>query len=181
MVFFFVGSFGQLKPHIAILNLEGRGISESEATTLTGQLRGHLVNLGTFIVLDRHKMEDILKEQGFQQSGCTLTEYTVRAGRLLNVQKMVAGSIGKIGKTRAVNIFMIDVESGRIEKSFNRNAGGEIDSLLQILHDIARDFAGKKVVQADDLLGAERRGSFRQQQTARQNAALSQRDLWQQF
>ncbi len=144
IVFPFVDSFGQLKPQIAILNLEGRGISESEAATLTDQLRGHLVNLGTFIVLDRHKMEDILQEQGFQQSGCTLTECAVRAGRLLNVQKMVAGSIGKIGKTYAVNILMIDVESGRIEKSFNRNSGGEIDGLLQILHDIARDFAGKK-------------------------------------
>jgi hypothetical protein len=148
IVFFFVDSFGQpnssARPHIAILNLEGREIFESEAATLTDQLRGHLVNLGTFIVLDRHKMEDILKEQGFQQSGCTLTECAVRAGRLLNVQKMVAGSIGKIGKTYAVNILMIDVESGRIEKSFNRNSGGEIDGLLQILHDIARDFAGKK-------------------------------------
>lgn len=148
IVFFLVDAFAQSnfssKPHIAILNLEGRGISESEAATLTDQLRGHLVNLGTFIVLDRHKMEDILKEQGFQQSGCTLTECAVRAGRLLNVQKMVAGSIGKIGKTYAVNILMIDVESGRIEKSFNRNSGGEIDGLLQILHDIARDFAGKK-------------------------------------
>ena len=148
LFFFQPESFGQStfssKPHIAILNLEGREISESEAATFTDQLRGHLVNLGTFIVLDRHKMEDILKEQGFQQSGCTLTECAVRAGRMLNVQKMVAGSIGKIGKTYAINISTIDVESVRIEKSFNRNYGGEIDGLLEILQDLARDIAGKK-------------------------------------
>ncbi|MDZ7290793.1 MAG: PEGA domain-containing protein [candidate division KSB1 bacterium] len=141
-------TFGQVvfstKPHVAILNLEGRGISDNEAATLTDQLRGYLVNLGAFIVLDRGKMEDILKEQGFQQSGCTLTECAVRAGRMLNVQKMVTGSVGKIGKTYAINISMIDVQSGRIERSFNRNYQGEIDGLLEILHDIAREMAGKK-------------------------------------
>jgi len=133
------------KFHIAILDLEGRGVSESETATLSDQLRGQLVNLGAFIVLDRGKMEDILKEQGFQQSGCTITECAVRVGRVLNVQKIVAGSIGKIGKTYAINISMIDVESSRIERSFNRNYQGEIDGLLEILQDIAREIAGRKL------------------------------------
>jgi len=155
VLFFFFFSFicfdcfGQQPPpakfHIAILNLEGRGVSESEAATLSDQLRGQLVNLGAFIVLDRGKMEDILKEQGFQQSGCTITECAVRVGRVLNVQKIVAGSIGKIGKTYAINISMIDVESSRIERSFNRNYQGEIDGLLEILQDIAREIAGRKL------------------------------------
>jgi TolB-like protein len=142
--FFFVDASGQSKPHIAILNLEGREISENEAATLTDQLRGHLVNVDAFIVLERGKMENILLEQGFQQSGCTLTECAVRAGRMLNVQKMVAGSIGKLNKTYAINISMIDVQSGRIEKSFNRNYEGEIDGLLEILQDIALEMVGKK-------------------------------------
>ncbi len=89
-------------------------------------------------------MENILREQGFQQSGCTLTECAVRAGRMLNVQKMVGGSIGRLNKTYAINISMIDVESGRIEKSFNRNYEGEIDGLLEILQDIALEVAGRK-------------------------------------
>lgn len=149
LFFFFIGfifgdALGQFKPHVAILSLEGREISENEAATLTDQLRGHLVNVGAFIVLERGKMENILREQGFQQSGCTLTECAVRAGRMLNVQKMVAGSIGKLNKTYAINISMIDVQSGRIEKSFNRNYEGEIDGLLEILQDIALEMAGKK-------------------------------------
>jgi TolB-like protein len=142
-------SFAQQPPpakfHIAILNLEGRGISESEAATLSDQLRGHLVNLNAFIVLERGTMEEILQEQGLQQSGCTVTECAVRVGRVLNVQKIVAGSIGKIGKTYAINISMIDVESGRIERSFNRNYQGEIDGLLEILKDIAQEIAGRKL------------------------------------
>lgn len=148
-IFISFESFAQQLPpakfHIAILNLEGRGISESEAATLSDQLRGHLVNLNAFIVLDRGTMEEILKEQGLQQSGCTITECAVRVGRVLNVQKIVAGSIGKIGKTYAINISMIDVESSRIERSFNRNYQGEIDGLLEILKDIAQEIAGRKL------------------------------------
>jgi TolB-like protein len=143
--FFSVEVFGQPKPHIAVLNLEGREISESEVATLSDQLRGHLVSLGAFIVLDRGKMESILKEQSFQQTGCTLTECAIKAGRILNVQKIVTGSIGKIGKTYAINISMINVESSRIEKSFNRNYEGKIDGLLDILKDIAQEIAGRKL------------------------------------
>jgi hypothetical protein len=102
------------------------------------------VNTGAFIVLERGKMENILREQGFQQSGCTITECAVRVGRMLNVQKMVGGSIGRLNKTYAISISMIDVESGRIEKSCNRNYEGEIDGLLEILQDIALEMAGKK-------------------------------------
>lgn len=133
------------KPHIAVLNLESRDISESEAATLSDQLRGHLVNLNAFIVLDRSTMEGILQEQSFQQSGCTLTECAIKAGRILNVQKIVAGSIGKIGKTYAINLSMINVESSRIEKSFNRNYEGKVEGLLEILKDIAQEIAGRKL------------------------------------
>lgn len=133
------------KPHIAVLNLESRDISENEAATLSDQLRGHLVNLNAFIVLDRSTMEALLQEQGFQQTGCTRTECAVQVGRVLNVQKIVAGSIGKIGKTYAINISMINVESSRIEKSFNRNYEGKVEGLLEILRDIAQEIAGRKL------------------------------------
>ncbi len=135
---------GQFKPHIAILNLEGRGISADETATLTDRLRGHLVNTGVFIVVDRDKTEAALQEIGFQQSGCVSTVCAVQVGKMLTVQKMVTGSIGMLKKTYAINISMIDVESGRIERSFDRNYEGEIDGLLEILQDIALEVAGKK-------------------------------------
>lgn len=152
IVSFSVKIFGQpaasSKPHIAVLNLEGRGISEDEAATLSDRLRGHLVNTRVFVVLDRGKMENILKEQGFQQTGCTITECAVRAGRILNVQKMVAGSIGKIGKKYTIHIEMIEVETSRIERSFDKDHEGPIEGLLEPLQVLAQELAmastGKK-------------------------------------
>ncbi|RIK56387.1 hypothetical protein DCC62_30485, partial [candidate division KSB1 bacterium] len=75
------------KPQIAVLNLEGRGISENEAATLSERLRGQLVKTNAFIVIDRENMDKTLGEQGFQMTGCTRVACAVRAGQILNAKK----------------------------------------------------------------------------------------------
>lgn len=138
-------SWGQTpanKPHVAVLNLEGReGVAETQAATLSDRLRGHLVNTRAFVVLDRANMEAVLSEHGFQQTGCSSTQCAVQIGKILNVQKMITGSIGKVGKTYAINLVVINVESSRIERSFNRDYRGEIDGLLQELRSLAQEMA----------------------------------------
>ncbi|MEK7728975.1 MAG: CsgG/HfaB family protein, partial [candidate division KSB1 bacterium] len=130
------------KPHVAVLNLEGReGVAETQAATLSDRLRGHLVNTRAFVVLDRANMEAVLSEHGFQQTGCSSTQCAVQIGKILNVQKMITGSIGKVGKTYAINLVIINVESSRIERSFNRDYRGEIDGLLQELRTLAQEMA----------------------------------------
>lgn len=129
------------KPQIAVLNLEGRGISENDAATLSERLRGQLVKTNAFIVIDRENMDKTLGEQGFQMTGCTRVACAVRAGQILNAKKIVLGSIGKLGATYAVDISVIDVESGQIEKSFNKDHRGKIDGLLEILAAIGEEMS----------------------------------------
>ncbi|NUO84005.1 hypothetical protein HUU05_28355, partial [candidate division KSB1 bacterium] len=82
------GQTSATKPHIAVLNLEGReGVAETQAATLSDRLRGHLVNTRAFVVLDRANMEAVLSEHGFQQTGCSSTQCAVQIGKILNVQK----------------------------------------------------------------------------------------------
>jgi TolB-like protein len=130
------------KPQIAVLDLEGRGASVSETASLTDRLRTHLVNTAAFVVLDRGNMEEILNEFNFQQSGCTTAECAVEIGKMLNVQKMVTGSIGQIGKTYTIDISVVDVESSRIERSLSQDYRGEIDGLLEALKAMAYELAG---------------------------------------
>ena len=49
-------------------------------------------------------MEDILKEQGFQQTGCTSDECVVEVGKIIGVQQMVGGSISKVGNYQGTKI-----------------------------------------------------------------------------
>jgi hypothetical protein len=121
---------------IAVLEFEGSGISESESETLTDRFRSELVKTNAFIVLDRKRMKSILKEQAFQLSGCTSTECAVEAGKILNIEKIFIGKVGKVRRTYTIDISLIDIESSRIEKSFNRNHTGYIEGFLPILREI---------------------------------------------
>ncbi len=127
---------------VAILDLEGRGISDLEAATLTDRLRSEMVTVGAFVVVERGQMEMLLEEQGFQQTGCTSAECAVEVGKLLGVQKMVTGSIGKLGELYTVDARMFDVQTGEIERVSKREHRGGIEGLIDLLGVVTKDLAG---------------------------------------
>jgi len=118
------------KMSIAVLDFEALMIQDKEVKALTNRIRSELVKTGTYQVVEREKMDEILKEQGFQLSGCTSAACVVEAGQLLGVEKMLAGSVSKIGEIYSVELRLIDVESGKIEKSDSYDMEGDIGKLL---------------------------------------------------
>lgn len=116
--------------NIAILNLGANGISRPEVNALTNRLGIEMFNTGRFSILERSQMEEILKEQGFQQSGCTSSECALEAGQLLNVEQMVTGSISKVGEIYSVEVRLIDVESGKIVAVGVEDIRGGIEDVL---------------------------------------------------
>ncbi len=140
VITFFSAGYAQEKNklRIAILDFNNTGgLSKQETVTLGNRLRSMLVKTNAFVVLERGQMDEVLNEQGFQQTGCTTTECAVEMGRMLNVQKMISGSIGKLGKTYTIDLSLIDVQTAQIEKSFFRDFKGEIDGLLSMMQSIA--------------------------------------------
>lgn len=77
-------------------------------------------------------MNEILKEQGFQLTGCTSSECLVEAGQLLNVEQMLGGSVGKIGNTYTIEIRLIDILTGKILAMATEDIEGKIDDVLKI-------------------------------------------------
>lgn len=141
----------QNKTSIAVLTLQGNGISTSEARVLTEELRSELVQSEKYDVLERNNMESILNEQGFQMSGCTSTECAVEAGKLLGVQKMVGGSVGKLGTLYNVSIRIFDVQTGRIEKTETRRHEGSIEQLLDVIKRIGSALSGTSTEQSKEV------------------------------
>jgi len=131
---------------LAILDLEGRGISTIEAASLTDRLRTALVRTRAVTVVERGQMERVLSEQDFQLTGCTSDECAVEVGQLLGVTAMVAGSIGLVGSTYSVDIRTIDVQSGQIIHSLWRDYRGEIDGLLGIMPEIAEELVSATMI-----------------------------------
>ncbi len=118
------------RPVIAILDFDGYGVSQMEALVLTNRLGTHLVQLGTHQVIERGQMEQILKEQDFQISGCTSNECAVEVGRVLGCELMLAGSFGKIGSIYTIDMRIIDVTSGGILRTTSYDVRGDVESLL---------------------------------------------------
>lgn len=132
------------KPTLAVNELEGRGITRDEAATLTDILRNDLLNTGRFQVMERGKMEEILKEQAFQHSGtCNEEACLVEIGQLLGIEQLAAGSIGKVGKAYSINIRIISVQTGEIVKTTSHNYSGPIEDLLtHEMNVVAKKIAG---------------------------------------
>lgn len=108
----------EMKTTAAVMDLQAEeGVSASVSRMLSDYLRTLLVNTNEFTIVTRENMEQVLKEQAFQLSGCTSQECIVQVGQLLGVRKMFAGSIGKVGQTYQINLKVIDIESGKIEKA----------------------------------------------------------------
>ena len=137
--------FSQDKTAVAVLDLEGKGISALEAATLTDRLRSEMVSVGVFQVVERGQMEEILNEQGFQQTGCTSTECAVEIGKLLGVQAMCSGSIGKLGSVYTVDVRMFDVATGEISTVSSRDFEGGVEGLLGLIELVSKDLAGISV------------------------------------
>ncbi|TFH02837.1 MAG: hypothetical protein E4H13_00755 [Calditrichales bacterium] len=128
--------------NVAVLDLEPTGIDASDAQFLSDRLRAELFETGKFRVVEREKMNEILQEQGFQQSGCTSVECAVEIGQLLNVRTMIAGNLGKIENVYSISLRMIDVQSGVIMRTATRDHDGKLSEVLtDVIPEIARDLA----------------------------------------
>jgi len=115
---------------VAVLEFDGANITKGELKILADRLSSEIFKLGEYTVVERSLMDEILSEQGFQQSGCTTTDCAVEVGALLGVQKMVTGSIGKIGNLYTVTAKSINVESGKIDNQISLDVSGTIEILL---------------------------------------------------
>ncbi len=118
------------------------GLSAKEVVMLTDKLLNEFVGQGAYKVIERSKRDEILREQGFQQSGaCDATSCLVEAGQYLGVQKMFGGTIGKFGAVFAVELRMIDVKTGEIDMAFSKKYTGDISNLLDAMKEAAAEFS----------------------------------------
>ncbi len=140
------------KLNVAVLDFDSRGgISKEEAASLSDIFQAQLVQMGEFIVVDRNRIKSILQEQGFQQSeACSQVECIVDVGRILKVEKMFAGTIGKVGRIFNVNIQLIDIATAQIVSNRSRQHSGDLEDLAtdiipEVAQEMAQEMTGKEV------------------------------------
>lgn len=133
----------QAKTTVSVMDLNvSSGISADEQRLLTDKLLNSLVDFQTFQVVERSKRDEILREQGFQMTGaCSDVSCLVEVGQLLGAQKMIGGTIGRIGSVYAVELRMIDIQTGRVDLTFSKNYTGDVSQLLSAMKQAAEAFS----------------------------------------
>ncbi len=133
----------QARTTVSVMDLNvTSGLSADEQKLLTDKLLNSLVDFRNFEVVERSKRDEILREQGFQLTGaCSDASCLVEVGQLLGAQKMIGGTIGKLGNVYAVELRMIDIQTGRVDLTFSKNYTGDVSTLLGAMKQAAETFS----------------------------------------
>jgi len=107
---------------------ETADIDENELEQgVSDAIRTYFIKSGKYKVIERTKMDEVIKEQKLQLTGCTQKECAVEIGKILNVRYIVISSISKINKELILNIRIVNVESAEIITSEMEKCQGEGD------------------------------------------------------
>ena len=134
---------------IAVFDFENNGLETNEVRQLLTRLESELVKLGDFKVVERTKIDEVLKEQKLQMSGC-VEECLIDVGEILGANQIILGSIGKIGGLYTLSAKLVDVESGELLMASDFDAENGLRELLQIgLKEVAYELTGVSIDDAN--------------------------------
>jgi len=119
-------------PVVAVLPFSTIGQDSTAGLVLSDAIAMEILRTRKARVLERSQIQAILDEQGLQQSGlCDAQECAIQVGRILGVQRIVVGSLGKLGTTNTLNLRLVDIGSSEIVAFASEQTEGPIQSMLQ--------------------------------------------------
>lgn len=133
------------KPVVAVFEFNAENLDSATGRSFTQRFQTEIQKTDKYQLVDRLQIDQVLTEQGLQQSGaCDSEKCQVEMGRMIGADKLIHGTVSKVGSLFSVTINLVDVESGSILKSIARDEPGGIESL----------FAGGLQKMAMELTGA---------------------------
>lgn len=132
---------GRKTPVAAIWRLTAQTGAQPEwMEPLTETLYAVLSQSGWFRLVTREDMEKIMAEHNIQLSDiCDTTERAIELGKILSAQKMLIGTVSKLGGTYQAVVKLVDVETGEIESVGQADAKGTMDVLFQLVRQASAD------------------------------------------
>jgi len=139
---------------MAVLDLEPNQVSLGEAKGLSDKLRSEMSQLiqkgenlkAEYEIIERTQVDKILDQFEIQNIGCVSDSCAVEFGKMLQVDRIVIGSVSLIGQTYSVIARIVDVESGKTVGSADRQIRGSIDDvMITVLGEVAGDLLLKPV------------------------------------
>lgn len=145
---------------VAILDLSGEGVSETEAIALTNLLMSSIYNTGLVKVIDRNQRDEILTEIKFSLSGCTDESCAIEVGKLLAADVIAVGAINPVGSRLLVDLKAVDVSTSTIIGTYYKmfdSVDDIVDAIDSIGGQLTQNFTGliaekREVLEYEDLV-----------------------------
>jgi TolB-like protein len=130
-------------PKLAVLDmLLAPGMDRSLVVPVTDKIIEELEYSQKYLVFDRSKAEQVLREKEFQlSSGVVKIEDVRQAGEILGADLVVVASATRAGTTHVITAKMIDVANGEILAQSSFAQEGAIDVLLEVAREVGRELA----------------------------------------
>jgi TolB-like protein len=148
---------------LAVLNFDnntGRADYDAMGRGLAAMMISDLAVSPELRLVERERMQDVLKEQNMQRSVMFDSTTAVKAGRLLGAEIIATGSLAAAGTELRIDMRLIRVETGEIIKSVR--AAGPEDKLF----DLERQLAERVLKDLDIALAPESAELMRKRQEA---------------
>ena len=109
-------SLAQEKARVGLIEFSARGSADpAEAKALIDRIGDFLVKQGKANVLIPDRVNAMLRDQGFQNPANCDIACLVRAGKILQADKMLTGTFGKVGSRVNLALQIIDVRTAKID------------------------------------------------------------------
>ncbi len=113
-----------------------------EAEVLSEKLRSHIIQIVSsaeykqmeekdqYQVVEREQMDKIFEEFDFQSIGCVSDSCAIEFGKMLQADRILQGTLGKVGETFSISARILDVGSTKTVASSTKDLRGSIDEVI---------------------------------------------------
>jgi tetratricopeptide (TPR) repeat protein len=133
--------------YVAVLDFESLSVPSDLGKAVAEMLRTKLVELGVYTIIERGKLEEVMKEQALQLTGAVDSKTAVEIGKLVGAKFVIIGSLAKTAESHyTLNARLIEVETGiaKIGKMVEGKSEGDINTMVAQL---ALKLTGKDTAQ----------------------------------
>lgn len=119
---------------VAVLSFSGESVDSVVSREISNALASELSHNPKVRVLDRSQAQASLKSKGFDSGGsCQASSCAIEAGRLLSVQDVVIGTVGKLGDSYSISARVVDVHTGLVAASTLEATTSTLDTAVATL------------------------------------------------
>lgn len=139
---------GSSKVPVAVMDFKNNSLGfgyDRLERTITELFKTELSRSTDILVVERSKIESILKEQALAQAGALATEAAQQVGMLAGAEYIIIGEINTVGDQFRIDAHIIKVTSGQIfGEKVTSNSAENVERMIKMLaHNIIFNLTGK--------------------------------------